>query len=191
MMHPDTAVAHVAQGVGMGVFATRPIPRGTITWMLDPLDGSWPLEAVTLWPPAYREVVYRTCFRIDSRVVQPWDHARLMNHSCAANCGGTDHGFELALRDIAEGEELTNDYALFALPDDAPFSCRCGAKTCRGDKLFEIDSARVEASRLVFAQALAAIRDVPQPLARLVRPDDHELLLCGRTDASSSAHSQR
>ena len=38
MIHPDTEVRRVDDVVGVGVFATALIPRGTLTWALDPLD---------------------------------------------------------------------------------------------------------------------------------------------------------
>lgn len=51
------------------------------------------------------------------------DHARHMNHSDAPNCGELHTRFSpesktVALRDIASGEELTEDYASFEDLDD-------------------------------------------------------------------------
>lgn len=53
------------------------------------------------------------------------------NHSCEPNCGfeGLDM---LAVRDVAAGEELTLDYALFCDAGMEPFDCACGAASCRG-----------------------------------------------------------
>ncbi len=63
--------------------------------------------------------------------------AKLVNHSCAPNCGikvnqQGGHNF-VAIRDIAEDEEISFDYAMrnFTVEHfDEP--CRCGAPTCRG-----------------------------------------------------------
>lgn len=56
-----------------------------------------------------------------------------LNHSCDANLWMADEVTLVARRDIAPGEELTIDYALFtAQPEwrlDQP--CRCGASACR------------------------------------------------------------
>jgi hypothetical protein len=59
-----------------------------------------------------------------------WDFARFMNHDCQANTlwpGGFD--FELAVRDIRAGEQLTCDYG--ALNLEQPFRCECGSSACR------------------------------------------------------------
>lgn len=56
-----------------------------------------------------------------------------LNHACDANLWMADEVTIVARRDIAAGEELTVDYALFsAQPDwvmDTP--CRCGSPVCR------------------------------------------------------------
>ncbi|WP_395085672.1 SET domain-containing protein-lysine N-methyltransferase [Gracilimonas sp.] len=39
-----------------------------------------------------------------------WDKGRFVNHSFKPNCMSTAHDFELAIRNIQPGEELTNDY---------------------------------------------------------------------------------
>jgi len=80
--------------------------------------------------------------------------ARFINHSCAPNCEALifvdingnerrDKVWLLALRDIAAGEELSFDYAL-EMQSAAhaaaaqPWTCRCGAKACRGTMLFGV-----------------------------------------------------
>jgi uncharacterized protein len=54
-----------------------------------------------------------------------------LNHSCAPNVGFAGNIVLVAMRDIAAGEELTTDYALF---DDCAdvMDCRCGSPGCRG-----------------------------------------------------------
>ena len=58
---------------------------------------------------------------------------RFINHSCNPNtftrCTATRAEF-YALRDIAKGEELTNDYGRSHHEGTLP--CRCGAPNCRG-----------------------------------------------------------
>lgn len=53
------------------------------------------------------------------------------NHSCDSNTAfrGLD---VVALRDIAAGEELTLDYAMFCDESMTPFDCQCGSAACRG-----------------------------------------------------------
>ena len=35
MLHPDTEVHFIDPKIGSGIFASRPIPRGTIIWVQD------------------------------------------------------------------------------------------------------------------------------------------------------------
>ena len=170
MIHPDTAVRLIDPEIGHGVVATARIPQGTITWVRDPLDEGWPLEEVLRWPPVYWPVLYRTCLLIDRTVVQPWDHARLVNHACAPNCAGTQFGFEVALRDIDPGEQLTNDYDGFALPGDPPFACKCGGPECRGLDVYRASAeVRLRLETRV-GEALRHASLVPQPLLDLLQP---------------------
>ena len=177
MIHPQTEVQLFSSEVGHGVVAAAPLPRGTIVWVRDPLDAGWPIDEVMRWPEAYRPFLYQTCFVVGGEVVQPWDHARYMNHSCEPNCAGTEHGFEVALRDIAPGEPLLNDYDGFGLPGEPPFACLCGAAECRGRDVFQA-SADVRRRRVhALATALLDVRRVSQPLADLLQPGDLERAL--------------
>jgi len=59
------------------------------------------------------------------------------NHSCDSNCGiqVNDTGCHnlVAIKDIAEGEEITFDYAMENYTiDHFPSQCMCGSPKCRG-----------------------------------------------------------
>ncbi len=56
-----------------------------------------------------------------------------LNHSCDSNLWMADPVTLIARRDIAAGEELTVDYALFTVQADWELDqpCRCGALVCR------------------------------------------------------------
>jgi SET domain-containing protein len=54
-----------------------------------------------------------------------------INHSCQPNVGFAGNIVLVAMRDVAAGEELTTDYALFDDADD-PMVCNCGTSSCRG-----------------------------------------------------------
>jgi hypothetical protein len=56
-----------------------------------------------------------------------------INHSCDGNLWLADEVTIVARREIAAGEELTIDYALFTTADDwvLDADCRCGADVCR------------------------------------------------------------
>jgi uncharacterized protein len=53
-----------------------------------------------------------------------------INHSCEPNVGFAGNIVLVAMRDVAAGEELTTDYALFDDTDD-PMACNCGTPSCR------------------------------------------------------------
>jgi len=68
----------------------------------------------------------------------PWC---FMNHSCEPNThdrwnfsiqAKLTSADNLAIRDIAEGEELTYDYDMEHYIYRSPFECECGADSCRG-----------------------------------------------------------
>ena len=131
MVHPDTELRYVNDSIGWGVFASRALPKGTIVWALDPLDQRFTAAQIATLP-AHAQAALEKYSYIDARGrhILCWDHGRFFNHSCAANCLSLGYDFELAVRDIAAGEELTDDYG--TLNPLAPFPCLCGAASCRG-----------------------------------------------------------
>lgn len=84
------------------------------------------------------------------------------NHSCDANTLDTQLGFDVAVRDIETGEELTVDYRRFFDPTIA-FPCRCGSALCCGEVRCAPPSATIAAMwQRRIAEALRTI--VAQPL---------------------------
>jgi uncharacterized protein len=53
-----------------------------------------------------------------------------LNHSCEPNVGFAGNIVLVAMRDIAAGEELTTDYAMFD-DYDGDMQCGCGTPSCR------------------------------------------------------------
>jgi hypothetical protein len=171
MVHPDTELRFVSPAIGWGVFATRFIPRGTVVWALDVLDQRFSPAAIAALP-AYARAVLEKYSYLDARGDQVlcWDHARFFNHSCSANClsvgGSVGLDFELAVREIAAGEELTDDYG--TLNPSEPFACCCGAAACRG-RILPDDWVQLGASWGKLARdAFFLIRTVPQPLWQML-----------------------
>jgi hypothetical protein len=163
MIHPHTELRFSGPHIGWGVFATRPIPRGTIIWALDVLDQRFTDEQVAALPE-YAQKQMATYSFVDARGMHVlcWDHARFVNHSCAANCLTGGYEFELAIRDIAAGEELTEDYG--TLNPSEPFPCLCGTPVCRGQVLPE-DKVRLDHEWNQSARsAFLLMRTVSQPL---------------------------
>lgn len=62
----------------------------------------------------------------------PEDETYFINHSCDSNLWMKDGTTFVARRDIAGGEEITVDYALFESEDYvSSWNCRCGSRSCR------------------------------------------------------------
>lgn len=101
MFHPSTEVRFIRQEIGLGVVATRRLPRGTVVWVGDPFDLSVSEAELDALHPLYQAALYRFSYRDQrGRWCLSWDHGRYVNHSCDANtlCGA--HDFSVAIRDI-------------------------------------------------------------------------------------------
>ncbi len=184
MLHPDTELRFINDQIGYGVVATRPIPKGTITWALDDLDRVFSPREVEALPDIYHQILDRYSFR-DNRgnYVLCWDHARFVNHSFHSNCISTAYDFELAVRDIQTGEELTDDYGYLNI--DAPFECLpekgTRRRTVRPDDLLRYYK---QWDRLLI-DAFGDFNEVPQPLLEILRPE-----VARRAEAVASGREQ-
>lgn len=179
MIHPDTELRLISPEIGFGVVATRLIPRGTVTWALDDLDQRLPPGRASLLEGEYARILERYSYLDTSGcTVLNWDHSRFVNHSCEPSCvGGPWDEFEVAVRDIQPGEQLTDDY--LQLAPFEPFDCLCGAPTCRR-RVDPSDAAGRESFlRAEFDHALAAGGGLPQPLGWLL--DRHGISLSALT----------
>ncbi len=114
---------------GMGMFASQPIQEGEIV--------------VRIGGTVMTEEEFRAYISTVSRynAVQIGEETHLvdvptalggMNHSCDANVWMRDEVAVVARRNIAAGEELTQDYALYTTsPTWTIKPCRCGTPVCR------------------------------------------------------------
>lgn len=118
MMHPDTELKWINDRKGFGVVATKTISKGTITWVQDDLDLVFPPEKPSELKPLLREMLEKYSFRNHKgEHILCWDIAKYVNHSFKSNCLSTAYNFELAIRNIAAGEELTDDYGYLNLSE--------------------------------------------------------------------------
>ncbi|MDC6361506.1 MULTISPECIES: SET domain-containing protein [Flavobacteriaceae] len=117
MIHPDTELKFISNEIGYGVVATKFIPAGTITWVLDRLDREFtPLELQQM-DPIYQNILDTYTFRNNKgNYILCWDNGRYVNHSFNSNCLTTAYDFEIAIRDIQPGEQLTDDYGYLNIP---------------------------------------------------------------------------
>jgi hypothetical protein len=130
VIHPNTEVRFVNDTIGYGVVATRFIPKGTITWVRDRFDMVFTPGQVGQMRRSYRDILDKYAF-VDRHgmYVLCWDIGRFVNHSCNASCLSPGYDFEIAIRDLHPGDELTDDYGSLNL--DTVFQCHCGHPRCR------------------------------------------------------------
>lgn len=111
MIHPHTELRFISNEIGHGVFATKLIPAGTITWVLDKLDRVFTSTEFQALDPVYQNILDYYTFRNNKgQYVLCWDNGRYVNHSFNSNCLTTAYDFEIAIRDIQPDEQLTDDY---------------------------------------------------------------------------------
>lgn len=130
MIHPHTELRHVNDNVGYGLFATRPIPEGTITYVKDSLEIEITPTDYLLHSAEMQATIEKYSY-IDQNGVRivSWDFAKYVNHCCECNTISTGYGFELAIRDIAAGEQITDEYGIFNMQTE--MTLVCGQKSCR------------------------------------------------------------
>lgn len=175
MLHPDTELRFINPRIGHGVFATRPIPQGTVVWALDRFDRRYLLEEVRALEPIYQQILEKYCFRDrEGRWIFCWDHTRYINHSFRPTCIATPYQCELAVVDIAAGQEITNDYGFFNIIE--PFDCLPEAG-CQRTRVMPDDLLRcAEIWDRQLAAAYPRFEAVPQPLAEVLAPENRQAL---------------
>jgi hypothetical protein len=163
MIHPHTRLVYINDEIGYGVFATAFIPKGTITYVKDTLELEVTPEEFSRHSKALQEAIEKYSY-IDekgNRIIS-WDFGKYVNHCCHCNTMSTGYGFEIAIRDIQPGEEITDEYGLFNINEPMQLSCKWG--DCRKIVLKE-DIDRYYANWDEFVKAaLAIMNDVQQPL---------------------------
>ena len=169
MIHPDTALKFISPEIGYGVVATRLIPKGTITWIYDPLDQVFTPDELTCFDPILKQQLDRYSYRDhEGNFILCWDNARFVNHSFHSSCMSTAYNFELAVRDILPGEELTDDYGYLNVTE--PFLCLPEPSTTRTmvlpDDLLHFH-AEWDAQLI---EAFKHFNNVPQPFLSLIDP---------------------
>jgi hypothetical protein len=114
---------------GNGMFASQPIQEGEIVVII---GGAVMTEEEFR---AYIQTVDRfNAVQIgeETHLVDLPTSSGGMNHSCDANLWMRDEVTVVARREIAAGEELTQDYALYTTsPDWTLEPCHCGTSVCR------------------------------------------------------------
>ncbi len=103
---------------GLGVFAAEPIQKGTWVWTFKQgvdqlIDAKWALEQ----PPIAREYLDRYTYenpKFPGKWILECDNGRFMNHSnhpsVLLEVAEDGNEYLVAVRDIAQDEEITCDY---------------------------------------------------------------------------------
>ena len=174
MFHPHAQLADIGGDVGLALVASRPIPAGTVMWALCDFDIILDRHVVADLSPPYREILDRYAFiSPDGDCILQWDLARFGNHSCDAILHSVGFDVEIAVRDIAAGEQITTEYG--NLNRDFHFACACGAGNCRAHIRHDDSLHFGQAWDEQVAQVLPMYRRVDQPLAAVLARRPHAL----------------
>jgi hypothetical protein len=95
------------------------------------VDGA----TVSCLPEAIRDSAFQIAADCFLAALTAEEHNGVMmrvNHSCEPNVGMGGNVLLVSMREIAAGEELTIDYALFLADPGFAMDCRCRAAACRG-----------------------------------------------------------
>jgi uncharacterized protein len=139
MLHQSTELRFVNSEIGYGVFATELIPKGTIIAFQDPLDVEVKPETFTSLYSInveFRAIIEHFAYvNLEGYGVISWDNVKYTNHSCDFNTLPTGYMLSIAVKDIAEGEEITTDYGLldggYEYKEGEHMLCKCGSPNCR------------------------------------------------------------
>jgi uncharacterized protein len=118
---------------GRGVHAVEAIAGGEVVAVKGGhiIDGA----AVAGLPEALRDSAFPVAADLFVAALTPGEYDGVLmriNHSREPNVGMGGNVVLVAMRDIAAGEELTIDYALFLAGPGFAMDCRCQAAACRG-----------------------------------------------------------
>ncbi len=183
MIHPNTELRFINPVVGYGVFATDFIPEGTITYVKDSLELEVSPAEYLLHPPAMQDVIEKYSY-IDERGYRiiSWDFAKYINHCCNCNSMSTGYGFEIAIRDIHPGEQITDEYGIFNLTESMELVCHNG--NCRKTlKPEDFDNYYPEWDKKL-KKSLDNFHEIEQPLVKFVDEPTMKALNAYFADAS-------
>jgi D-alanine-D-alanine ligase-like ATP-grasp enzyme len=121
---------------GYGIFAKQPIMRDEVIFAGEGLSQRIITKKFVKahWNERQKRDFRHYAYPINKDTYILWDENPVnwapQNHSCNANTAY--HGLNVvAIRNIAEGEELTLDYAYLLDESIEPFECQCGSENCR------------------------------------------------------------
>ncbi len=130
MLHPDTELRFVNSTIGYGVFSTKKILEGTIVYVKDDLEiVISPEDYIRYSSELKKEIDKYSYIDPEGNRIISWDFSKYVNHCCFPNTMSTGYGFEIAIRDIEPGEEITDEYGIFNL--EKKMELFCSNQNCR------------------------------------------------------------
>lgn len=170
MIHPNTELKYINDTVGYGVFASEDIAEGTIVYVKDSLELVISPTDYLIHSQEVKEMIdkYSYMDQNGDRIVS-WDFAKYVNHCCNCNTISTGYGFEIAIRDIKKGEQITDEYGIFNLENE--MTVICGEQGCRKtlkpddfERYYELWDAKI-------VKSIRRLFEVDQPLMAFVDAD--------------------
>lgn len=168
MIIPWAKIQWISDEKGYGLVADRDISAGTITFVQDGLDIVLNEDDISRMDKKLLSYVETYSYEdyMGNRILS-WDLGKYMNHDDHANTLSTGYGFEVAIRDIKKGEEITDDYRIFSTHHDTSFKAKPGKiehlKPWSDDLLTFWDQK--------VANALLKVEDSEQPLKDFIEPE--------------------
>ena len=170
MIHPKTTVKYINDTIGYGVFATDKISEGSIVYVKDSLELTITPTDYLLHSEEMKEIIDKYSY-IDENgnKIISWDFAKYVNHCCNCNTISTGYGFEIAIRDINKGEQITDEYGIFNL--EMEMKLTCGNRNCR--KTIKPDDFNVYYKEWdeKIKKSISKLFDVDQPLMPFISPE--------------------
>ncbi len=168
MIHPHTELRFISDDVGYGVVATQLILKGTIVWTLDKIDRAFTPAEFQAFDATYQRLLDTYCFRSPTGdFILCWDIGKYVNHSFKSSVLSTAYDFEIAIRDIQPGEELTDDYGYLNITEPfQPVDEGTERKWVYSDDLVRYHPVWDEQLRAAFPQ----VAQVEQPLRDFLSP---------------------
>lgn len=174
MLHPHTELRFVSPEIGYGIFATQDIPVGTITWVKDELDRVFKSSEIGAMTEDNRENLLKYTYRTrHGDYFFCWDLTRYVNHSYEPNSMLTSMDFEIAIKNIKKGDELTNDYGTLNIIES--FKCANGPHEREFVRPDDLKRFSVKWDQLI-TSAMEYQGKVNQPLKRFLTKEQQNTL---------------
>jgi SET domain-containing protein len=124
---------------GFGLFATKPIRKGEITWKGPINEKEYSVQQIQQWPAAVQNRFFRYAYQVKKNRFRgpkngvPHDIELYMNHSCNPTVWFCNDNLGRARKNIRPGQEITYDYETSEVIDfqKKPMHCHCGSGNCR------------------------------------------------------------